>query len=583
MSDELYSYHAFLFPFEWQYTGKDFATAGFEQKTNLAQIKKWVEAGNWDRKFFEPNESVLQYNEYNYFYDFARDILYDQKTGETDPSTKEDGGFMANYFYRIEPDTAFYRITAPTQNGPKEYRLHIDSIVLHIYSTGVGVISIHLNNREKEQSSPEDILMINQFGRRLYPPFFGVPGDSVGANQQWGNTNFEFGLSIIRGNELAYVIEIDGIGREDFLDYSNQANFKHGPFRIPSFIKNLFTGVPLTVNRGDLKNAENKLYIAPLLDDRMFVVCWYGDDKTADEVTEKGDEKLNENLAKGMVLLEAGQKKYQLSNWWYRYLFVDGKDATCQDSEMMKRLLKEQTYTRWLGYNSLQGVSRYSFVHLSKSLPSLRNYNAAFTVNHTQTMYYKMCELVLVQRACLLRFSDEVSAISSMTDPNTKQLAQRVGSLYKQYLRFVNKIYFREITAQEQGIEIYQLLQRTMQIKEQITDLNAEMQELHNYVVMLEERERNANIELLTLTGGLFIIPSFIVGFLGMNLLTQGNEAKTSVWQLLAVVLVLLLTPAIFLFRFKRHSQKERFALFAALILFFLILFFVSKYLFKIT
>jgi len=37
-------------------------------------------------------------------------------------------------------------------------------------------------------------------------------------------------------------------------------------------------------------------------------------------------------------------------------------------------------------------------------------------------------------------------------------MSKKVSDLYLAYIRFVNKIYFREVTAYEQGIELYDML-----------------------------------------------------------------------------------------------------------------------------
>ena len=173
---------------------------------------------------------------------------------------------------------------------------------------------------------------------------------------------------------------------------------------------------------------------------------------------------------------------------------------------MRIELTKKHTYKRWSDYGTLYGINRYSFVCLTSSLDSLKKSGSAFIVPHIQTMYYKMAELCLVQRACLLRFSDEVAGISAMDDQNKIFITERVSSLYKQYLRFVNRIYFREITAQEQGIEMYQMMQDSMSIEHNVKALNAEIQELHSYTSLIQEQKQNRNIAFLTIIGAIFIL-----------------------------------------------------------------------------
>ncbi|MGH8559220.1 MAG: hypothetical protein ACRESZ_17580 [Methylococcales bacterium] len=77
MNDQLYSYHIFLFPFQWSYTGKQYRTRTIEEKNNLAFFCKSLQEARWKRKKLALN-TCLAYNEYSYFYDFVRDILYDK-------------------------------------------------------------------------------------------------------------------------------------------------------------------------------------------------------------------------------------------------------------------------------------------------------------------------------------------------------------------------------------------------------------------------------------------------------------------------------------------------------------------------
>lgn len=127
-----------------------------------------------------------------------------------------------------------------------------------------------------------------------------------------------------------------------------------------------------------------------------------------------------------------------------------------------------------------------------------------------------MAELSLIQRASILKFSDEVTLISNDEKVPT-HLAKHISDLYRKYIHFVNEIYFREITPQEQGIEIYNVLQKVMKVKEQITGLGYEIGELHNYLTILEDKEHNNNIELLTIVSAVVIIPALIVAFVALH------------------------------------------------------------------
>lgn len=505
-NDELYSYHAFLFPFQWFYTGEKYLDTVLEEKTDPAEFVEMLEQTQWKRNAFVP-DTILKYNEYNYFYDTVRNILFDQETGR-------DQRFLFHFEYDIPADlwTYRFRVHIEQKDGSylaKDYTLHIDSINLHLYNTGVGVLSFHLNNRLEGQKEKEDILNINQYGRRFYPPFFGMNTDLIGTDAQYTDASFEKGLDIVQKSELAAQVAIEDDGYiEDFSRYTDYSHFKKNPFQMPAHFKHLFQGIPITTNKPKSDEPGTNIFISPLLDDRMFVVCWYGNDEISEAI--KPNKDFNGKIS---------GYPYKTHNWWYKYLFIDGNLTTCQNDEMLKGLIEQHTNARWVNYGTLYGVSRYSLVSLTGSLEHLKKpyINAAFLVNHVQTMYYKISELCLVQRSSVLRFQNEVAALSSMDEKNTRNLSERISSLHKQYLQFVNKIYFREVTAQEQGIELYDLLKDKMKIPEAVKDLGEEIEVLHNYANMREEAEQTARIENLTKIATWLLPPTLFAAYLGME------------------------------------------------------------------
>ncbi len=548
----LYSYHVFLFPFQWYFTGVEMKNKTLEERTCLDRLVNLFKGTKWINKPYK-TDTVLNYNEYNYFYDMARKALFDEEKDKDKDKGKDkdkNEALLANLFYEIPADTYRYSFKVCTDgrnNVYKEYSLHIDSIILHLYSTGVGVLSFHLNNRLKHQSGSDDILNINQAGRRLYPPFFAMDSKFVGTQEQFGINDFSAGLDITMKKELAREFRvIADEGTEDFETYRRPEGFASNPFQLPAHLKFLLRGIPLTVDKTETELPETRVFLSPLLDDRMFVICWYGNDEIIKELHANPTDHCKDKV---------GQLTYLQSDWWYKFMFNDQKDNTCQNQLMMRNLIRKHTYTRWSDYGTFYGVNRYSFVCLTAELPSLRGNNAAFIVNHMQTMYYKLCELCLVQRACILRFSDEVARISAMED---EHVSEQVSNLYKQYLRFVNRVYFREVTAQEQGIELYNMMQEHMQIERNVKDLDQEIEELHSYITLVEDQKQSRNIELLTIIGALFILPTFIISFVGMIIYPPLlAEKQMNLQNPLWLLLPLALGPLIYLFIARRRKSKR--------------------------
>ena len=78
----------------------------------------------------------------------------------------------------------------------------------------------------------------------------------------------------------------------------------------------------------------------------MFVTCWIGDNELETKI--KNDSSF-----------------WKTNNDWYKLIFVDGENITCQNDEMQADLLNKHTLSRWQKkYGTLYGFSRYSLLQL---------------------------------------------------------------------------------------------------------------------------------------------------------------------------------------------------------------------------
>lgn len=494
---DLFSYHIFMFPFKWE--NSRMAKNGFSEKINPGNLKI-NPVGGWER-VGEPKTSeyvVELYNEKNYFYDFVHPVLYDNLTDDNQIiwHFEREEAYRTDLQYEI-------KIVA---NGTFKYILKLKSLVLNLYSTGTGILIFYLENYQYAQF--DDILRINQFGRRVFPPFL----------------HKERGIREVKEKELAEYLCIHGLmGNperyfEDFEAYTPKTSWKSA-----CFIENL------------INDLSPDLVFEPVTDDRMHVLCWYG------------NKEIEQNIIAGKYWKKEGSE----SNW-YKFVFVDVNDPMCQNQDMREELVKDHTYFRWQNWGSLHGISRYSFVHLTGE-------NPGFLLDHFRTMYARMVELSLVQRASILKFSNEVAGLSRLKNHKGIELATEISELYRQYIRFVNQVFFREITAQEQGIELYSLIQEKMKIPEQVKDLDTEIGELHQYATLLEDKERNRSLETLSLLGAAFIVPTFVVGFFGMNMINL-KDSKLDIFPILnwwPMLLGLVLAPGCIFFSIRNKGWKR--------------------------
>ncbi len=524
-NDEMYSYHVFLFPFRWQLWNKD-ENDRLKEKYNLKEFEKLLirdKTSPWKRKPYKLIDGST-YNEYNYFFDFVREILYDLDKNLRTSTNLQNEELIRHYEFQPADINLGNKLFYNIQLKNNIYSLEIDSIILNMYSTGVGILSFHLRNKSHENS--QDILRINKYGRRLYPPFLNLKDEGIKTGKE--NTPPGEWLPCVKNNELPEAIWLSRNNEripgslEDYSKYYCADNFKHGPFLLPEFIKVLFPEKFFLTHEksGCLKaDKENekclekdtryKVYLRPALnDDRMYVISWHGNNSQI------------QTLQKIRRINGKRRYAYTLNDFWHNYIFIDTW-KTFNDRLKLPKYLDKHTYSRWIDEGTLYGMSRYSMVMLTgKSAP-------AFLIRHLQTMYYKMAELSLLQRATIVSFSDEVTHVSDLIHRDGEDMdkaIQKIEDLYKHYILFVNKIYFREVTPQEQGIEMYDMMQRIMRIPEQVKDLDNEIAELNAFAGMIADKEEKKEMRIHTILATLFLPAMLIAGILGMNIWKSPNE-----------------------------------------------------------
>ncbi|MDP3831202.1 MAG: hypothetical protein Q8Q47_08025, partial [Ignavibacteriaceae bacterium] len=94
VNEKLYSHHIFIFPFKWRiWNANEESSIG--EKFNVKKFAdEIVKYGGWKRERFSLGY-YDRYNEYNYFYDYVREILYDLETDIQSVNSDDD---LINHF-----------------------------------------------------------------------------------------------------------------------------------------------------------------------------------------------------------------------------------------------------------------------------------------------------------------------------------------------------------------------------------------------------------------------------------------------------------------------------------------------------
>lgn len=547
-----YSRHSFMLPIRWDYLGKKYnklkgkEELTFDDKTNLNVINSMLLEGGWERQFFRLDQDPVAYNELSYFHAYATGTLYDlQQHDEQDVCSVASKKIVL--YYTLSPKSgseSYYKIKTLSNT----YQLDLSSISLHVFTTGICILVFNLDNFT--HPATEEILAINEYGRRIYPQFLGDAGTYVEQTKQVFLAD-TIEIQIVTANRSFVATE----SFEAYLDLRKSET--HGfdgdiyqfrsVVRFPAFVKNLFPAqFCFTAN----DEAPDTIRLNLLGDDRMFFLCWYGNDLVAKEIADE---------------LKASEKLLIKNKFWYAFLNGD-KDAewpSAANRQFIHNEIEKATYSRWAEYGTLYGFTRDSFVAISSTSGTLRRNLAPDLRIHMMSLYYQMAVLNLCQRASVLRFGAEIAAIHNLErSQRQKDTSERINNLYLNYIDFINRIYFREVTPQIQGIEIYNQFQQAMGIERDVESLKHEFQELHNFAMMLRQDEQNKTINLLTWIGGLSVPTSIMFSILGSNYLTDidwrvyPGSVPTFVWFWTAIGLSPTIVFLIVFFIYNKLKAK---------------------------
>ena len=214
---------------------------------------------NYKEKFNNDNKWLLDvfsikddmdFNEYHYFYPFVQKLLFTK--------AKNNNKLIKKYHRNFKTGKFLFEIKRNKKN--KKYELIIPNKGIELFileDFSIGVLSLHLENYTRKDF--EDVLLINDFARRIYPQF--LPLYEKDRKDDKGN-------DIYKGSKTAFLpdlilIELDNkkFAEENFEYYSEPT--KKNKIVYASYINKFLEGF-------DFKH---------ILDDRMFVVSYVRNNK----------------------------------------------------------------------------------------------------------------------------------------------------------------------------------------------------------------------------------------------------------------------------------------------------------------
>lgn len=557
------STHTFMMPIRWDLLPKGYPVGthknsiDFELRTDTQSLHFLLKKSGWNRAFYKIDGDIKRYNEISYFHSYACKTLFDLQFRSEETIDKIDPNKVMIYYEKEITEGAYYEI----KTKDKTYKLDLTDLNLHVYNTGVAILAIVCENFNEEYTKV-DILKINEFGRRIYPPFLSESNQLL--TQEAKSKMLASSLALWCGGESDLELYEDFSWYDD-LSENNTFLWENGSYQynnfivFPQIIQGLFDKNFTFDAQGEfdeLNQRENKVRFNIIGDDRMFFQCWYG----------------NNELSRGLGGLKGKNSEfydYEESKFWYAFMNgdTDPNWPTLQHNAMLKTEIAKSTYARWANYGTLNGFTRDSFVAISNDVSTLLANGAPNLCVQFTSIYYQMAMISLAQRASILRFSSEISNLGDIGKNDPNHAKDLIEKLYLNYIEFVNKIYHREVTPTIQGIEMYDQFQAVMRVEKDATSLKYEIQELYNFAQSIKQDEisrkqeelSNSQQELTQIAT--FFLPITLVVAM-FSLISDKDiyfEGEIKSWSQFLLIFMFLLIPIVLLFVFKKKNMYEKF------------------------
>ena len=520
-----YSYHTFLFPFIWEGRGKHSVTLK-EFKGYFDNNPHWVDISMTDEyrmtessQFISDRDAFLFFKEYEYFHPYARKAIF----GFADD-------VVTNYSFRPEGvrNKGHYYIE---KNG-RTYDLLLNAVKLKIYNTGVAIFILEAENHGLDtdggsQANLDSVKAINDFGRRVSLPF--IPEDPDG---------YSCTADSLR-------ISIDGVGdfttdfRETIRSVRTAADFqtKISLMHFCDFIKRLLTFGDYGKVTSRHPEDPSRFFIYPALDDRMFVASYIQDSKEIDAFRQRNEEGLPAYIWDP-----------KLSKSLYELIIVDPPNGCCcQDPNMRRQELESYAYNRWLDEGTLSLFTNQAMITLTTDNAPEHLADAFLT------QYIQICCLCLAQRASIINFQRQTSALSARMEERGRQIRlatiSALMTMQERFVAFQNQLNFTEITPQQQGIEVYNKIMEQCYIDKEKEALKDQLDALCNAA----NTSLDFNFNKFAL---IFAVPTIILDMIGFVLGEApdlyGNSPVP--WPHLSILAFATLCAVYFIIKYRRRK-----------------------------
>lgn len=481
----------------------------YKQEFSLNELISIMTQENGQWEYFEYElRTGKDYNEFLFFYPYIRNILFSKVKKS---SNESNSAFLKYKLSQSKPTQ--YRVVNDFIKAKKvDISLPLN-IYLHLFENGTGILAFEIF-QEKLKCSLNEYLEFLDLGRRIYPSFIN-PTAEINEDNSVINAFSKEGKDAISAKQCASKIIIEND------DLSIETNFATD-FKVnKNDVQNIYLSNIITrLLNSNQFSYENKDYW-PIVDDRMYTHTFY-------DISENEYYKANTKFIKDLKKYfknELDNSEVSISaKIWYQMIFIDCDNPACANDQMIKELTNQSSYKRWSDFGSIYGFSRYSSAFISNysAVPYVRGYFAS--------MYYQIALLLFFYRGSLLSFSERTIKISEII--KERDAISKLQKLHEDFLIFENKYWFKEVTAQDQGIELFDLWESRMRNHALLNDVKQGIQELYTYFDSQREKRISKKLTILTILGGILLPLTIAIEIMSIgDKLEFGILKKWIVWD----------------------------------------------------
>ncbi len=355
---------------------------------------------------------------------------------------------------------------------------------------------IELNEDDELSVKITDISIFGYYNDLYVLSISVVPTYDI-SNTSLANDNVTWWHDLVFSDHKCFE-QINALQLQNWLLFTNQARLIYPSFAeqfIEGKLKKQVFKTPKTLmlfNEAEKQPEKRDSALSPIL--VHLLKYFFDDDKLEQRLSFLPDDRMFACVAYGLSGLEpkTEQGKAELTRLFSLALYVDHKGGTFEsameyayDAEFTQALMQTHTLNRWQQLGTYSGYCSYANAYMGFGW----FFNAIIAPSHVPFIYIRMMLLGLFYQMTLRHYKRRVGYETEALSLYSKADAFR--DLRKKFILFNNNYWFREVTNQTQGIEVFNLQIKALELDKDYNLIKDEMERADEYAQSVKANRFN--------------------------------------------------------------------------------------------